>query len=395
MIMNFHKSGDVLAGVPRLRRNLTLVVALGAIISSIGAIVAPERAWPNILLASYYLLSLGLSGILFIALQYVSNAGWSVAIRRVPEAFAGILPIASLLVLITMLGIPSLYEWSHADVVAGNYLLQAKEGWLNVPFFVIRTLFYLGIWLVFAYYLRKFSSQQDATGDVTFTRKNKKLSGGFLVVIALTFTLASMDWIMSLEPEWYSTIFGMYNLSGMLLNGLAAIAVVVIILRRTGPLRKVVTDSHLHDLGKLIFAFSTFWMYIWFSQYLLIWYANLPEEVVYFVNREEGSWTIFTGLNVVFNWLIPFVVLLSQWSKKNEGLLLKVCVIIMIGHWIDLYWMILPPFLKEGPEVSLWEIGPFAGMIALFFLGTFKTFGQGNPVPLKDPLLVESLHHHS
>ncbi|HEX9656885.1 MAG TPA: hypothetical protein VGB89_08245, partial [Bacteroidota bacterium] len=192
-----------------------------------------------------------------------------------------------------------------------------------------------------------------------------------------------------------STIFGMYNLSGMLLNGLAAITVVVVILRRTGPLRKVVTDSHLHDLGKLIFAFSTFWMYIWFSQYILIWYANIPEEVVYFVNREEGSWTIFTGLNVVFNWLIPFVVLLSQWSKKNEGLLLKVCVIIMIGHWIDLYWMILPPFLKTGPEVSLWEIGPFAGMIALFFLVTFKAFARGNPVPLRDPLLEESLHHHS
>ncbi len=395
MIMNLHKSEDVLAGIPRLRRNLALVMALGAITASIGAFVAPERAWPNILLASFYLLSLGLAGVLFIALQYVSNAGWSVAIRRAPEALAGILPIASLLMVITLLGIPSLYEWSHADAVSGNHLLQAKAGWLNVPFFVIRTILYLSVWFVFAFYLRKFSRQQDATGDVSLTRKNKKLSGGFLVVIALTFTLASMDWIMSLEPEWYSTIFGMYNLSGMLLNGLAAIAVVVIILRRTGPLRTVVTDSHLHDLGKLIFAFSTFWMYIWFSQYILIWYANIPEEVVYFVNREKGSWTIFAGLNVVFNWLIPFVVLLSQWSKKNEGLLLKVCVIIMIGHWIDLYWMILPPFLKTGPEVSLWEIGPFAGMIALFFLGTFKAFAQANPVPLKDPLLVESIHHHS
>ncbi|HEX9655344.1 MAG TPA: hypothetical protein VGB89_00360, partial [Bacteroidota bacterium] len=248
--MNVHKSEDVLAGTPRLRRNLTLVVALGAITAAIGAIVAPERAWPNILLASFYLLSLGLAGVLFISLQYVSNAGWSVAIRRVPEALAGILPTASLLMLITLLGIPSLYEWSHADAVSGNHLLQAKAGWLSVPFFVIRTILYLGIWFVFAFYLRKFSRQQDTTGDLSFTRKNKKLSGGFLVVIALTFTLASMDWIMSLEPEWYSTIFGMYNLSGMLLNGLAAITVVVVILRRTGPLRKVVTDSHLHDLGK-------------------------------------------------------------------------------------------------------------------------------------------------
>ncbi|MBX2990071.1 MAG: hypothetical protein KF749_02770 [Bacteroidetes bacterium] len=377
---------------PALRRNLLLLAGAGLIITAIGVIVNPAATWPNILLAAYYLLSLGIAGAVFIALLFVTNAGWAVAFRRVPEAMTSVLPVAALAMFVVLFGIGTLYEWSHQDVVAADHMLHEKAGWLNVPFFVIRTVIYLGLWLLFVALLVKYSRKQDASGDITLTAKSTKLSAVFLVVFALTFTVASMDWIMSLEPHWYSTIFGIYNFCGLLLNGLAAITIVVILLRRWGPLQRVVNESHLHDLGKLIFAFSTFWMYIWFSQYILIWYANIPEEVVYYLRREQGSWLIFTGLNVVFNWVIPFAVLLPQSAKRNEGLLFKVCIIIMIGHWIDLFWMILPPFHESGPEFSLWVIGPIAAALAYFFFGTFRALSRAPVVPVKDPMLEESLH---
>ncbi len=378
----------------RLRKTLVLVTLLGVLIAAGGVLVAPGRAWPNILLANYYLMSLGLAGLMFIALQYVSNAGWATAIRRVPEAMTNALPVSALVMVAILFGTHTLYEWTHASAVAQDRILQAKSAWLNVPFFVIRTIVYLAVWLVFMHTIVRLSRVQDADGDVKHTLANRKLSAAFIVSFGLTFTLASMDWIMSLQPHWFSTIFGIYSFSGLFLSGLATITVIVILLRRWGPLAKVVNESHLHDLGKLLFAFSTFWMYIWFSQYILIWYANIPEEVRFYTQREQGGWLVFSILNVLFNWVIPFVALLPAWAKKNEGLLLRICIIIMIGHWIDLFWMILPPFMQEGPSFFLWELGPMAAAVAGFFLLTFRSLARQHLVPVHDPYLQESLAQH-
>lgn len=194
-----------------IRRNLMLFAGAGLIITAIGVIVNPAATWPNILLAAYYLLSLGIAGAVFIALLFVANAGWAVAFRRVPEAMTKVLPLAGIAMIIVLFGIDTLYEWSHQDVVATDHILHEKAGWLNVPFFVIRTVIYLGLWLLFAMLLVRFSRKQDASGDIALTAKSTRLSAAFLVVFALTFTVASMDWIMSLEPHWYSTIFGIYN----------------------------------------------------------------------------------------------------------------------------------------------------------------------------------------
>ena len=381
----------------RLMNNLLAVASIDFLICIIGVIVSPARIWPNILLANYYLLSLGLGAIFFIAVQYVSNAGWSVALRRVPEAMTSVLPISGVLLLATLYGTPVLYEWSRASSVAHDPVLQSKSFWLNTPFFASRTVVYFALWFLFSLWIVNTSRKQDADGAIHHTMKNRKLSGAFLPIFGVTVTLASMDWVMSLEARWYSTIFGIYNFAGIFLNSLAAMAILVILLRRMGPFRYVVTEKHLHDLGKLIFAFSTFWMYVWFSQYLLIWYANIPEEVTYLLHRQHGSWSIFTILNVGFNWVIPFIVLLPKWTKQTEGLLLRVCIILMIGHWIDLFWMILPPFMPGGPVLSLWEIGPIAGAVLVFFYATFRTLSKWNVVPVKDPMLIESLpqHHES
>lgn len=374
---------------------LRAIAILGGVIFILGLFFAPERIWPNVLLANYYLLGLGLAGVFFIAIQYVSNAGWAAAIRRVPEAMTSVLPVAAVLMLLMIFGIHTLYHWSHESVVAQDHLLQAKSGWLNTPFFIVRIVVYFGLWILFTLFMVRFSRKQDENGDISYTKKNVRLSAIFLVVFPLTFSLACFDWIMSLEPHWFSTIFAIYNFSGLFLNGIAALTFIVILLRRWGVLQGIVTESHLHDLGKLLFAFSTFWMYIWFSQYILIWYANIPEEVIYFTRRETGSWFTFGFLNLAFNWVFPFILLISAKAKKNEGLLFKACMIVMVGHWIDLFWMILPPFMTNISFVGIWDIGPVAGAIALFFLITFRSLSRGNVIPINDPYLSESLHYHS
>ncbi|MBI5473784.1 MAG: hypothetical protein HY961_15715 [Ignavibacteriae bacterium] len=379
----------------RLRTRLFVASMAGVAITIAGLFIAPERTLPNILLANYYLLGLGLAGVMFIALLYVSNAGWATAIRRVPEAMTSVLPISALVMIALLLGVHTLYEWSHESVVAKDHLLQAKSGWLNVPFFAIRTVVYLAIWLGFAYAIVRASRAQDAAEGLHSTITNRKLSAAFLVVFALTFTVASMDWIMSLQPHWFSTIFAIYNFCGLFLNGIATMTVIVILLRRWGPFERIINESHLHDLGKLVFAFSTFWMYIWFSQYILIWYANIPEEVRYYTQREQGGWLPLTIINVVFNWLIPFLTLLPIWTKKSEGVLLRVCILIMLAHWVDLFWMILPPFMAESPTVFLWEVGPMLAAVSGFFLLVFRALARYNLVPVNDPMLQESLHLHT
>ena len=377
-----------------LMRNLLTLIIVGVLCSLVGIFFAPERTWANILLAGYYLVGIGCGAAMFIALLYVSNAGWATVFRRVPEAMLTSLVAGGIVMLVVMMGIHSLYEWSRTDIVANDHVLQAKAAWLNVPFFIIRTILYLILWLAYAVHVSRLSCLQDEHGDVKYTSRSKTASAIFLVVFGLTFTLASMDWIMSLEPHWYSTIFGIYNLCGSFLSGLAAVTLVVLLLKRMGLFAHVISDQHLHNLGKLIFAFSTFWMYIWFSQYLLIWYANIPEEVTFLLHRQQGSWLIFTIINVVFNWLIPFVALLPAWTKKNEGLLLRVCILIMIGHWIDLFWMILPPFMPDAPVLNIWELAPMLSVIAGFFYLTFRTLSRRKLIPLGDPMLVESISQH-
>ena len=373
-----------------LLNNLAFLAVAGTIVSAAGLYFAPERGWANLLVATQFLLGLGLAGILFIALLAVSNAGWATSIRRIPEAMTTALPVAGALLVIILFGMHTLYEWSRESALT-DPLLTTKAGWLNPVFFSMRTVAYVAVWIMFARAFVRNSRKQDVSGDPGLTKKNKALSAAFIVVFGLTFTLASMDWMMSLEPHWFSTIFGIYSFAGMFLNGLATMTVVVILLRRWGPLQQVVSDSTLHDLGKLVFAFSTFWMYIWFSQYILIWYANIPEEVVYYVRREQGSWLIFTFVNVLFNWIVPFLALLPIWTKKNEGVLLRVCIIVMVGHWVDLLWIILPTFMPENAIIGLWEIAPILAAVAGFFYLLFRALASHPLIPVKDPYLSESL----
>ena len=263
---------------------------LGLALFAYALISEPWRAWSGGLIAAYYFISVAIGAGVVVAIMHVTKAGWGVVVRRVPEAMTTWLPYGLIaLLLVTGFGLHSLYEWSHADIVAEDELLQHKSALLNVPFFFGRMVFILGAWSLLTGILRRNSVLQDKDGDEKHTGSNLRWSAIFLVVFGLTITLGALDWLMSLEPHWFSTMFGVYQFAGAHVAAVSVITLLTLWLRKGGFLPQV-NENHLHDLGKMMFAFATFWAYIWLSQFLLIWYANIPEETGYYLIREDGGW---------------------------------------------------------------------------------------------------------
>lgn len=374
-------------------RRLAQLAVVAAIVLAVGAALAPERIWSNLLIATFYLVTLGLGGVLFIALAYVSSAGWNVSFRRVPEAMAVLLAPASLALLAVLALGRENYRWHPPDAGdPGTFWFKAL--WTDPTFWMIRTVAYLALWTILARAIVAVSRRQDASHSVGLTLLNRRLSAVFLVVYAITFSLASCDWIMLLEPMWFSTAWGVYNFAGMVQAALAAIVVLCIVLRDRGPLRGSFTDDNLHDLGKLLLGFSCFWMYIWFSQYMLIWYTNMPEETSYFILRTRGPWGPIMVFNLVLNWVIPFFALLPRSCKRSSSVMMKIAGVVLIGRWIDLYIMVFPDTLGATPVFGLWEVAGMGLLIGAFGWLFFRSFRQAAPTPSGDLLLNESLHYH-
>ena len=369
------------------------LLGIGGLTVIAGALLAPDRMWPNLLLVSYYLLGLGLGGALFVAIQHLTAAGWSVAIRRVAEGMVGLLPVGGMLLWLVLLVRPSLYAWAVDPALLDGPTFVFKRFWLQRPFFLIRAAGYLTLWTWLAFAMIRPSRQQDTDGDPAHGRAGARRAAVFLVGFALTFWLASFDWLMSLEPHWFSTIFWVYDFAGWFLAGLACLTLAVIGLERAGPLRGVVTAEHRHDLGKLLFAFATFWMYLWFSQYMLIWYVDLPEETGFFVTRIQGAWSPLFLLNLFLNWVVPFFVLMPRRAKRNVKILAQVAVGVLAGRWLDLYLTIAPTAVEE-PAAGLWELGLLAGGAGLALHVLFRALASAPAVAARDPLLSESLHFH-
>ncbi len=363
---------------------------LGLLVFIVGLFLAPERIWPNFLINEFFLLNLGLGAVFFLAVLYVSNAGWAAAFRRVPEAVTSVLPVAGVGAVILIFGIHTLYEWSHETTVMMDPILRGKSAWLNEPFFIVRLALYFALWIFFARIMMKQSLRQDEDGKLEHTFKNVRNSAIFLIVGTITFVLASIDMIMSLQPHWYSTVFSLITLSGMITSSLAAIIILMVILRASG-LKKIITREHLHTMSNLLLSFSVFWVYMWVSQHMLIWYSNIPEETSYYIFRHFGGWGSLSFLNVVLNWLVPFLALLPRVSKRSDKILLQVSIVVLVGHWLDLYIMVMPPLMGNEPTLGVWEIGTFIGMLALFFGVVLRKLQSIPLVPVNDPYLVESL----
>jgi hypothetical protein len=390
-----HESAAPVELAGSTRTALLALAAIGAVTALAGAFMSPTRMWASWLMVAYYAVGLGLAGLCFVAIHYATGSTWSVAIRRVPEALAGTLPFSLGMLAILFIVHPEIYGWTHDEtLVGGPERLAFKHFWLSWPFFLARALVYAGIWIAFAFAIRQRSLKQDKDGDPRWTRENFRLSAAFLVLFGITVTLASIDWVMSIEYHWFSTIFGVYNFAGLFFSGLAAIILIALWLERAGPLRNVLNEGHLHDLGKLLFAFSVFWMYIWFSQYMLIWYTDIPEETSYFIRRQHGGWYALFLINIVINWVIPFAVLLRRDTKRQRQTIATIAVVVLVGRWLDVYLMVFPAIVGESPTLGIWELGLTLGGIGAFGL-VLATILKGAPaVPVADPELVESLEYY-
>ena len=374
---------------------LTRLAIAGALVLACGCVIAPLRTWSSLLVATFYLLTIALGGALFVALTYVAGGGWHVAFRRIPEAMAKVLPVAGVAMLVVLGMRMSHYGWHH-DWHGDAGTFWFKELWLTPSFWAVRAVGYVLVWSLLAGWLVARSRKQDATGDAAITGGNVRISALFLAVYAVTFSLASADWMMALEPMWFSTMWGVYNFSGMIQAALAVVIILGIVLRSNGgPLHGVFSDEHLHDLGKLLLGFSCFWMYIWFSQYMLIWYSNIPEETSYFIARTHGPWGAIVVGSIVLNWVIPFFVLLPKPAKRNADIMLKVAIVVLIGRWVDLYVMVFPSTLGENPVFGIWEFASISCLLGTAGLLFFRSFATAAPVPRQDPFLSESLHYHA
>lgn len=360
-----------------------------------------ERTFANLLLNSYYLTGICAAGLFFVAVQYVANAGWSSALVRIPSAFSTVLPYAAVLLLIVVVsGIftHNLYHhWTDPELIDPNSpkfdkLIAGKSAFLNVPFFIIRVVGFLSVWTIFMSLLRKYTKREDEVGGLENYNKSIKMSAIFLVIFGFTSAIFAFDIIMSLEAHWFSTMFAWYNFAAMWVTGLSAIALTLILLRERGYFAWV-NDSHMHDLGKFIFAFSIFWTYVWFSQFLLIYYANMPEETIYFAKRwTDNYWPLFL-LNLVINFVTPVLLLMSRDAKRNFKLMKWATIIILVGHWLDYYMMIMPGTVEGHNGFGIIEIGTTAGFVGVFMWLMLSGLSKAALVPKNHPFLQESLHH--
>lgn len=368
-----------------------VLLAAGAAATLFELRADPVRGWTSLLVSAFLFLALALAGQVFLAIHYAASAGWWIAFRRVPEALMSLVPLASIPMLAIWLGRHALYSWTRPGALESDPVLKAKSAYLNEPLFLLRMIIFLALWSLFSALLRLASLAQDAEPGLVHHRRMVRLSAAFLVLFAITFSLASFDWLMSLQPRWTSTMFAIYMFAGLFQAGIAAIALAVARLSRS-DLAGSVNSKHLHDLGKLLFAFSIFWAYIWVCQYLLIWYGNLSEEIPYFAVRTRGAWLPLFALAPVLRWLLPFTVLLPQWTKRSPRFLAGIAGVVLAGSWLDIYMNVAPAVLP-GPSLGAPELLTAAGFAALLWLAATRALASAPLLPRNDPFLGESLRH--
>ena len=355
-----------------------------------------ERAWTAYLVAMFYFFSLGIFGTAWNAIQYLSKGVWSVPLRRVSEAMAAWLPFAALSGLLLGLGAHSLYHWTHHDAVQADELLRHKEPFLNMTSFYIIVGISFAAYLVFNGLMNRNSRRQDETGDVKLTFANWKLGAVFLVLFALTFTALSYLYLMSLEPHWFSTMYAVMTFTDMMQTGLAFMSLVAAWYLLTGRLKGFVTENHLHDVAKMMYAFTGFWAYIYFCQFLLIWYGNLPEETMYFLARGDG-WLPYMIVLPFVKFVIPFVVLTSRHVKRHPVAVAAFSLLVLLAQFFHLFLLVAPAVGAHGAHAHVpWlEFLVFLGFAGAFYLVFSISMKRHAPVPLKDPFLRQAIEHHT
>ena len=374
-----------------LQQRLLVAGAVGAVISVLGFLVNSRQFFQSYLMA--YMLWLGVTlGCLALGMVHqLSGGAWGVLIRRPIGAAARVIPLMTVLFLPIAFGVMRIYPWTNADLVAHDEALRHKQLYLNVPFFLTRAAIYFLAWNALSYFLNRWSLEQDRTGDPRIARRMQMLSGGGLVAYGLTITFASFDWMMSLEPHWYSTIYGVLILGGQGLSSLAFLIIVLVWLSRRPPLDQIVVPAHFHDLGNLMLAFVMLWAYFSFSQYLIIWAGNLPAEIAWYLHRMQTGWRPIAVVLMLFHFALPFVVLLSRTVKRQGRLLVRVAIAVLVVRLVDLWWLIGPEFHTDGIAVS-WMDAWIPLSVGALWLAAFIYQLRGRAIlPVHDPEFDETL----
>ena len=352
-----------------------------------------NRPYAALYVAAFFFMMIALGVLAFYAIQYASQAGWSPVLYRVMEAITYyLLPGALIVLLIAIIGDKHIFIWMDPEVVAHDEIIQGKSSWLNKPWFIIRALIFIGGWSLYRYFSRKFSLAQDNDSGNKYFKLNFRISAAFLVFFIYTESMMSWDWIMSVDPHWFSTLFGWYLLASMLVSGITVIALITIYLKSKGHL-DVVNDSHLHDLAKFMFGFSVFWTYLWFSQFMLIWYANIPEEVTYYITRIEDYTIPFFGM-IIMNFIFPFLVLINSDYKRIPWFIVMAGIVILLGHYVDVFNMIMPATVVDRWYFGLPEISALALFSGLFLLIVFYSLSKVPLLVKGNPYIKESENFH-
>ena len=355
-----------------------------------------NKPWAALYVAALFFLLISLGVLAFYAINRAAQAGWAPILFRVMEGITGYLPVGALIFFVLLvcsgLHLNHLFIWMDPQVVAHDTVIQGKTGYLNVPMFLVRAAVYLLGWIAYRQITRKLSLQQDEATDNRPFIKAFKWSAGFLVFFLVTESMMSWDWVMSVDPHWFSTLFGWYVFGSFITCAIAAIILVTVTLKKQGYLEHV-NDSHLHDLAKYLFGFSIFWTYLWFSQYLLYWYSNIPEEVTYFVTRLENFEPIVLGM-LAINFLLPLLILVDSDIKRKPWVVGTMAVVILIGHYMDFFNMIMPATVGRECSIGAAEIGSLLFFFGLFTYVTFYTLTKAPLVEKRHPLMGESEHFH-
>jgi hypothetical protein len=369
---------------------------VGLALTFIGAAFSPQPALLAYLISYFFWLGLAVGALTLVMANHAAGARWNVTIRRFGEAAGAAIPLFIVLFVPLLLGARHIWFWVDPHDLSREVMekLQGKRAYLNMGFFTVRAFVYLAVFSIFAWLLRSLSVRQDETGEASLTASMRAWSPAGMVIFVLAFTFASFDWLMSLQPTWYSTIFGLYVYAGAFVAALALVCLVVTGLRSSDePWGRLITVDHQHNLGKLLLAFTAFWAYMAFSQYMLIWAGNLPEELQWIVVRSKGVWRP-VGLLILFGqFLIPFFLLLSRDLKRNPGTLAAVAVWILVIHYVDLYWVVMPVGRTNGLGLHWTHLTAFVGVGGVSVAAAVFLLRGGRPVPVKDPFLEDSLRY--
>ncbi len=361
-----------------------------------------NRFWSNLLIDGLFFFGISAGALFFLAVQYAAQAGWGTLLKRVFEAVIGFLPYGSVVILLVLLAGSfhghHIYHWMAEgimDPAADNYdaIIAGKSFYLNQPFFWVRAILYIGTFLFFARYFRKRSLREDEEGGTSIHFGNFRMSALFIVLFGIFSSALAWDWIMSITTHWYSTLFGWYVFSGMWCSAIITIILVTLYLKNKGLLPQV-NESHIHDLGKWMFALSFLWSYLWFFQFMLIWYGNKPEEATYFIERIQNYQGIFFTVFLI-NLVLPMLLLMSRDAKRNNKFLVTVGSIIFVTHWLDTFLLIMPGTVHEHWQIGFMEIGMFLGFLGAFIHVTLKTMSKAPVTPVKHPFLQESIDLHT